>query len=188
MRSTGFGAVRAKVVALVAAAAVVGMASIAAAAPGDPVVGDPVAEPAPPEVEPDDETTDGTDDSTDDTADDAVDEPVAEDVGEDDGTEEPAPDDPDGCLTHGQRVSEIARTTPPGPEHGKVVSAAARSHEGECGDESEPPEEPVEPEPTAGEAVPEPEPTVSEAVAPAIPGHAKGGPPAHAQAGGRGKP
>jgi hypothetical protein len=185
MRSTGIEAVRAKVVVVVvAAAAVTGMASIAAAAPEDPVV-----EPAPTVVAPDNVTTDDSPDAGVDEApgaDDAT--PVAENVDEDDGPDVVAPEDkPEGCLTHGQRVSETARTTPPGPQHGKVVSAAARSHEGECDDESVPPEVPTEPEPTDGEPAPEPESTVSEVVAPVSSGHAGGGPPAHAAARGHSK-
>jgi hypothetical protein len=175
------------VVVVVAVAAVVGMASIAAAAPGDPAPGDPVVEA--PDATPDDE-------SVADTPDDVVDAvPVPDDTGEDAGegetSEAAAPaDEPEGCLTHGQRVSALARSTPPGPDHGKVVSAAARSHEGECGDEGEPPEpEPTEPEPTEPEPTPEPEPTVNAVVAaPSASGPVvgAGGPPAHAASRGNG--
>jgi hypothetical protein len=90
----------------------------------------------------------------------ATDEPAPEVV---DGsqTDAPAPsgttdaiaepsDEPSGaCLTHGQRVSEVAHSTPPGPAHGAAVSAAAHDHEGECphGDDTEsgeqPPSEPA---------------------------------------------
>ncbi|HEX5094901.1 MAG TPA: hypothetical protein VFX21_02755 [Acidimicrobiia bacterium] len=41
--------------------------------------------------------------------------------------------DDDACH-HGARVSEIARNTPPGPEHGKIVSDAAHQ---KCDDEGD---------------------------------------------------
>jgi hypothetical protein len=42
------------------------------------------------------------------------------------------PGGPSGCLTHGQKVSQVAHDTPPGPGHGAAVSAAAHDHTGEC--------------------------------------------------------
>jgi hypothetical protein len=165
------GTSKAKLIAAFAVAAVLGAASIAAAAPGDPGSGEAVVEPAPEDVTPGDGTVD-------DTPEDAVDEePVADEVDEDTAADSPATtdeDDPADCLTHGQRVSAVARTTPAGPGHGRVVSEAARDHGGECGDDPEAPEEPTVP-------VPEPEPTVNAAVESSGSGHgaSPGGPPAH---------
>ena len=41
-----------------------------------------------------------------------------------------APPCPPDVQNHGQYVSDVARNTPPGPDHGKIVSAAAQS---DCG-------------------------------------------------------
>jgi hypothetical protein len=47
-----------------------------------------------------------------------------------------APPCPPDVLNHGDYVSRVARDTPPGPDHGKIVSAAANS---DCGKPSAPP-------------------------------------------------
>lgn len=60
---------------------------------------------------------------------------VAPDAGSDDPVPTDAPESAE-CESHGERVSRIAHETPPGPGHGTAVSEAARSHEGECGDEA----------------------------------------------------
>jgi hypothetical protein len=47
-----------------------------------------------------------------------------------------APPCPPDVLNHGDYVSRVARDTPPGPDHGKIVSAAAQS---DCGKPTAPP-------------------------------------------------
>lgn len=53
--------------------------------------------------------------------------------GTDNGSVTPPPC-PAGVTSHGQYVSMVARNTPPGPNHGKIVSAAAKS---DCGKDAE---------------------------------------------------
>lgn len=47
-----------------------------------------------------------------------------------------APPCPPDVVNHGDYVSRVARDTPPGPDHGKIVSAAAQS---DCGKPTAPP-------------------------------------------------
>jgi hypothetical protein len=83
---------------------------------------EPVSEPV------DDPADDPAGDPADDPAGDPADDPVeeADDV-------QPASDGPIACedaRTHGEYVSSVAHSTPPGPGHGAAVSEAARS---DCG-------------------------------------------------------
>jgi len=51
------------------------------------------------------------------------------------------------CETHGERVSQVAHATPPGPGHGAAVSTAAHDHAGECGEDVVVPASAPTPEP-----------------------------------------
>jgi hypothetical protein len=120
---------RVKVATAIGLAAFIGMGTLAAAAADQPSTDGAPANPAVPPADQDAAEPSPV----------AVDEPpmVAEPPEHDDIA--PPAADPSGvCLTHGQRVSEIARATPPGAGHGAAVSAAAHDHTGECarGDES----------------------------------------------------
>lgn len=128
--------IQVKTAAAVGLAAVLGMASLAAASPGTPAPSESTVEPAPDQAKvdpvPADPETDVTDGS--DTATPPADDQPDADTAEPDGTDTEAPPvvAPETCLTHGQRVSAIAHSTPPGPGHGAAVSAAAHDHTGEC--------------------------------------------------------
>ena len=124
-------ATRVKVAAAVGLAAVLGLASLAAAAPGDPAPAPPAVEPAPVDPVP---TPSVTDDP----------EVVGQPAPDGPAVVDPAPSVPDAeaaavpadasgtCLTHGDRVAAVAHSTPPGPGHGAAVREVAHDHTGEC--------------------------------------------------------
>jgi hypothetical protein len=126
-----------KVAAAIGLAAVLGMATLAAASPERPTISGPteqaVSDPAQVDPAPTDPAADVTDGS-DSAAEPPADDPAAGDPAPPDGTDTETPPAvaPGACLNHGQRVSAIAHSTPPGPGHGAAVSAAAHDHTGEC--------------------------------------------------------
>jgi hypothetical protein len=140
MRIRSVGTTRMKVATAVALATVLGMTTLAAATPGRPDPTDPTVETAPgqPKVDPvpDDAATPASPDSSSDpTSDDPADAvtPDTTDTATPAGT----------CLTHGERVSAVAHSTPPGPGHGAAVSAVAHDHNGECTDPNDATGDPV---------------------------------------------
>src|SRR5215213_8867121 len=137
MGTPGVRGHRAKVAMAIGVAAFIGMGSLAAAAADRPTTDGtatpPTVEPEPtgavaqtePAVPPADQEFEAP-------SPDALDEPhIDAEPPEGDDIAEPATDSSDACLTHGERVSEVARSTPPGAGHGAAVSAAAHDHEGE---------------------------------------------------------
>ena len=143
MRSLGGRAIKAKVAAAVGFAAVLGMASLAVASPDSPPSTEPTVEPTSGQqtAAPTDATTGLTD-----GPDAEGDESAATDPTIPDSTDTAAPPAAasEFCSTHGQRVSAIAHTTPPGPGHGAAVSAVAHDHTGECADDEEETGEPAD--------------------------------------------
>ena len=144
--------VRVKVAASIGLAAFIAMGSLAAASPtlsttDKPTPDKPTITPAPT-----DPVAKSPDQATDEPAPEVVDgsQTDAPEPSDDTDTIAVPSDEPSGvCLTHGQRVSAVAHSTPPGPAHGAAVSAAAHDRDGECahgGDtesRDEPPSEPA---------------------------------------------
>ena len=133
MRSWRVRANHVKVAAAIGLVAVLGMASLAAASPGNPT-GQAVPGPAKVDPVPADPEADVTDGSDEPSKPPAGDDQAASDAAGPSGTDTEAPPavTPGTCPTHGQRVSAIAHSTPPGPGHGAAVSTAAHDHTGEC--------------------------------------------------------
>jgi hypothetical protein len=134
MRFWRVRAIQVKTAAAIGLAAVLGMASLAAASPGSPLPHEATVEPAPDHArvdllpaDPETDVTDGAD-----TAQQSPADGEADDDADAADSEAPSAVIPGTCLTHGQRVSAIAQSTPPGPGHGSLVSAAAHDHTGEC--------------------------------------------------------